>query len=177
MTYFGRSETFHFNNVSTKSNFRNYFPSKNYESIVNYRIRQILTYLILNTCLKMAILQITILFPPKLEKDFMMRSLTHLLLLLSLCASLVQPSPGIQEGVSYRIDTSKNEQRSWINLYQTNVLPPTGKKWRITINHVNSFRNLGNGMVQMLFLGKKDIYGVKNNWMLKFYWFGVMPFP
>jgi hypothetical protein len=60
----------------------------------------------------MAILQITILFPPKLEKDFMMRSLTHLLLLLSLCASLVQPSPGIQEGVSYRIDTSKNEQRS-----------------------------------------------------------------
>ncbi len=47
------------------------------------------------------------------------------------------------------------------------------KKWCITINSVDSFSNLGNGMVQMPFLGKLDINGVKNRqiryeWMLRF---------
>jgi len=61
------------------------------------------------------------------------------------------------------------------------LLPLTGKKWCITINSVDSFSNLGNGMVQMPFLGKLDINGVKNRqiryeWMLKFCWFYVVPF-
>ncbi len=52
------------------------------------------------------------------------------------------------------------------------LLPPTGKNWCITRNHIYSLSNLGNGVCQMTFLTTLDIYGVKNSlfrylWMLK----------
>ena len=63
-----------------------------------------------------------------------------------------------------------------------NILPPTGKNWCKTRNHIYSLSNLGNGMCQMTFLGTFDIYGVENRlirylWMLKSPIFRVMPFP
>ncbi len=69
-----------------------------------------------------------------------------------------------------------------ITFYGNIVLPPTGKKWCITKNTADSFSNLGNGVIQMPFLDKLDIYGVKNRqirylWMLKIHLLSILPFP
>jgi hypothetical protein len=61
------------------------------------------------------------------------------------------------------------------------LLPPTRKNRCITKNCVDSYSNLGNGMCQMAFLGKIDIYAVKNRlirylWMLKIHILSIMPF-
>ena len=52
----------------------------------------------------------------------------------------------------------------------------------LTKNCTYSLSNLGNGMYQMTFLSKLDIYGVINSlirylWMLKIFVISVMPFP
>jgi len=72
----------------------------------------------------------------------------------------------VEPGWNKILDENHQNYGSVQNTYiSINITSSDRKKWCITINHVKSSSNLGNGMVQMPILGKIDIYGVKKRLM------------